>query len=155
MNKLSRSTKNKIKSIPEKIYLHYSEPDIKVDGFEFYEAKKLDKIKSNSVSEIIIQDLLDFHSEKDNEFILKEIVSKLKVGGSLHIQSIDLRSLCNNLVYSQIDDNMFKILVFGAGKTNMHSMAQIKELITKILNIKVSKIKFINGLQYYIECIKI
>lgn len=152
MSKLSKPTKPKL--ISDKIYLHYIESEFKIDGFEFYNASDIDKLKENSISEILLQDFLDFNNDHDNNKILSDIVNKLKVGGILHIQSLDLRSLCNSLVYSQIDDNTFKAIVFGNGKTNLYSIPQIKELI-KQTNLKINKIKFLNGLQYYIECAKI
>lgn len=151
MNKLSRKT-NKISS---KIFLHLIEPQIKVEGFEFYDASKIDKIKENSLEEIIIQDLLEYFSDNDYIKILINIVSKLKPDGKLHIQGTDANSLCCGVAYSQIDVMTFKALLFGASKSNIFSLTQLKTQIEdNVKSIDINKIKFLNGLQYYIECVK-
>lgn len=151
MNKLSRKT-NKISS---KIFLHLIEPQIKAEGFEFYDASKIDKIKENSLEEIIIQDLLEYFSDNDYIKILINIVSKLKPDGKLHIQGTDANSLCCGVAYSQIDVMTFKALLFGANKSNIFSLTQLKTQIEdNIKSIDINKIKFLNGLQYYIECAK-
>lgn len=154
MNKLLKTKKSKKKI--DKIYLHYFKPDVELNDFEFIEVQKLGKIKDNSLTEIIIQDLLEFNDHNTNTAILNKVLSKLKSGGILHIQGLDIKAMCYGVVYSQIDTIAFKTLVFGQGKNNIYTIAQIKKLITNEMNnlFDIQKIKFMNGLQYYIECSK-
>jgi hypothetical protein len=154
MSKLLKHKKPKI--VNKKIYLHYLEPQIKLDGFEFVDILKIDKIKNSSVEEIIIQDLLEYNNDTINISILNKIISKLQPNGKLHIQGLDAKAMCYGIVYSQLDISTFKILVFGSNKNNIYSIGQIKNCIANDLNNKliIEKIKFLNGLQYYIECVK-
>lgn len=151
MNKLSR----KSNKIPSKVFLHFIEPQIKLEGFEFYDVSKLDKIKDSYFDEVIIQDLLEHFSDAESIPILRKIISKTKQDGKIHIQGTDANALCCGVAYSQIDIVTFKTLLFGANKINIFNLAQLKKQIQdNIKDIDLNKIKFINGLQYYIECIK-
>ena len=155
MNKLVR-TKKPNKIINRKIYLHYFEPKIKIDGFEFVNIEKIDKIKNNIYEEIIIQDVLEYHSDNNAVILLQKIASKLQTGGKLHIQGLDSKALCYGVVYSQLDVEAFKNFVFGSGKNNIYTINQIKGFIKNQAGelLSINKIKFLNGLQYYVECIK-
>ncbi len=154
MNKLQKTKKNKI--ISKKIFLHYIEPQVKIDGFEFVHIDKIDKLKNNSMEEILIQDLLEYHSDEENIGILNKLIGKLMAGGKIHIQGLDSKALCYGVTYAQIDTNTFRALVYGFGKHNIYNISQIKSLIFNEFKsaLVIEKIKFINGMQYYIECIK-
>lgn len=150
MNKLKKT-----KKINTKIYLHYFQPKVPIDSFDFVDVNKIDKIKDSSYEEIIIQDLLEYYNDSNAMLLLNKIVSKIKPGGKLHIQGLDSKALCYGVVYSQVDTMTLKMLLFGAGKSNVYTLSQIKSLISsEIARIKINKIKFLNGLQYYIEYIK-
>ena len=83
------------------------------------------------------------------------IASKLKSKGKLHLQGTDANSLCCGVAYSQLDIMTFKTLLFGAKKNNIFNVTQIKKSIENyIKDVEINKIKFLNGLQYYIECVK-
>jgi hypothetical protein len=151
MTKLSRKN-NKISS---KIFLHFIEPEINLEGFQFYDINKLNKIKDLSLEEIVIQDLLEYFSDMEFIDVLSKITNKLKPAGKLHIQGTDANSLCCGVAYSQIDIETFKILLFGAKKSNIFGLSHLKKHIeNNLTNLSINKIKFINGLQYYIECVK-
>jgi len=154
MNKSQKTKKTKI--VNKKIFLHYLEPQVKIHGFEFVHIDKLDKIKNNSIEEIVIQDLLEYHNDADNTGIINKLCAKLSVGGKIHIQGLDSKALCYGVTYAQIDTNTFRALVYGRGKNNMYNVSQIKNLIASEFNtiLSINKIKFINGIQYYIECEK-
>ena len=151
MNKLSQ----KNNKIHPKIFLHLTEPSIKVEGFEFFDVSKINKIKAMSLEEVIIQDLLEYFSDSEAVQLLVNIASKLKSKGKLHLQGTDANSLCCGVAYSQLDIMTFKTLLFGAKKNNIFNVTQIKKSIENyIKDVEINKIKFLNGLQYYIECVK-
>lgn len=152
MNKLLKTKKPKLS---KKLYIHHIEPQVKLDNFEFYPLGKIHKIKNESLEEVIIQDALEYFNDSDAVMILNTIISKLENGGKLHIQGLDSKALCYGVVYSQVDISTFKVLVYGIGKTNIYTISQVKNLIASLsAHISINKIKFLNGLQYYIECIK-
>lgn len=142
--------KNKVQ---KSIYLHLIEPSIGIDNFEFHNISKIKKIKKKSVQEIYIGDLLDYFSDEEVPLLLVEIISKLTTNGKLHIQSYDTRCLVSALVYNNINTSIFKNLIFNAGKKNIHTLGEIKRLLDDN-NIKLNKCKYMNAIQYYIECIK-
>lgn len=146
-------TVNKSKITLEKIYLHILQPNIPIAEFEFHSINDIKKLKNESAKEIAIQDLLEYYEDKYVNSLLNEIVSKLENNGKLHIQGMDIRSLCSSFVYGQIDTIAFKSLIIN-NKKNIYSISQIKNSIKQINGLEISKIKFINGLQYYLECIK-
>lgn len=155
MNK-SIKTKKSNKIINKKIYLHYFEPKIKIEGFEFVNIEKIDKLKNEMYEEIIIQDVLEYHIDTNAIILLQKIVSKLRSGGKLHIQGLDSKALCYGIVYSQIDIETFKVFVFGSGKNNIYTISQVRHFVQNSFKdiLDINKIKFLNGLQYYLECIK-
>lgn len=155
MNKLVK-TKKSNKIINKKIYLHYFEPKIKIEGFEFVNIEKIDKLKNETYEEIVIQDVLEYHGDAGAIVLLQKIVSKLRSGGKLHMQGLDSKALCYGVVYSQIDIEAFKTFVFGSGKNNIYTISQVKGFIQNSLKetLNINKIKFLNGLQYYLECVK-
>lgn len=154
---MSRLLKNKNKNLFSKIYLHYIEPQISIEDFKFYDAQKIDKLKDNSINDIFLNDLLDYNNSNDNITLLNKCIEKLKPNGKIHIQGFDTRAICHGLTYGQIDISLFKNLVFSNGKINIHSIEEIKNILNKEYKNKlvIEKIKFLNGLQYYIECGKI
>jgi len=156
MSKLLKKNKTQSKTTNKKIYLHYFEPKVKIEGFEFVNIEKLEKLKNNTYEEIVIQDVLEYYSDSDAVIVLKEIANKLQANGKLHIQGLDSKALCYGIVYSQIDITSFKTFVFGIGKNNIYTIGQVKNFINNEISsiLKINKVKFLNGLQYYIECIK-
>lgn len=135
------------------LYLHLAEPSIMVDGFEFTNFSKIKKIKKTSIDEIYIGDLLDYFDNESCSVILLEIMNKLKDGGKLYIQSFDAKCLASSLVYGNINTVAFKNLLFGASKKNIFTLNDLKGIIENS-NIKITKCRFINAMQYYIECVK-
>jgi hypothetical protein len=144
--------KNKTKY--KKYYIHINKPQIEVNDFEFYEISKLNKLKDNSISEVLIYDLLEYINYVDIYEIFKTITEKVVVDGKIHIQGTDLKSLCLAVLDSQIDSNIFRSILFGLNKKNIMSLNDTRKLIDSFSNITVNKIKFLNGVQYYIECLK-
>lgn len=151
MTKISNK-KNKL-SI-DKAYIHAIEPKISITEFEFCNIDLLKKMKDSFSREIAIQDLLEYYEDKYILQILNEIISKLQDNGKLHIQGLDIKSLCNSVASGQIDILTFKTLLLSSGKKNFYSVLQIKSILKNIPNIEITKIKFMNGLQYYLECTK-
>ena len=143
----------KTNSIKRLLFIHIIEPSVMLDNFEFMSVSKIKKIKKNSIDEIYIGDLLDYLSSDDGFIILQEIVTKLTAGGKLHIQSSDAKCLASALLYNNINIAIYKGLLFN-DKKNIYTLTEIKNILSGIQNIKISKCKFINAIQYYIECFK-
>lgn len=139
-----------------KYYVHLLENDQPIKNYEFIKVSDfLKKTKKETVSEIFINDLLDYYIDNERIDLIKEIVSKLDKNGKLYIQATDPKLLSSSYLYGQIDINIFKAMIFGGGnKKNITNISDIRNIINSINNIKINEIKFINAIQYYIECYK-
>lgn len=146
--------KNKNK-LYRSIFLHFIEPSIDIDNFEFYDANKIKKLKNNSLEAIYIGDLLDYVNPNNSVELIATICSKLKSGGLLHIQSNDSRSLASALIYNNINNKIFKNMIFGSEKKTIYTLGELKQVINDVVELKVTKCKFLNAIQYYIECVKL
>lgn len=149
----TKQNNKKINKTQTLIFMHVMEPSMMLDNFEFVSVSKIKKIKKNSVDEIYIGDLLDYLSSDDGLVILNEIISKLVSGGKLHMQSSDAKCLASALLYNNINITIYKGIIFN-NKKNIYTLTEIKNILTNIPNIKISKCKFINAIQYYVECFK-
>lgn len=146
----------KINQQNTKYYVHIVEPEnfdsnlvyIPLDQF----AKKR---KQNYKEDILINDLLEYFFYNDSKQVLFDIVTKLKKDARLHIQGIDARSVANNFVNDLMDLEIFNMLMYGYGKKQVLSFSKIKYLLDSIPDIRIENIRFINGINYYIECIKL
>lgn len=139
-----------------KYYVHLLENDQPIKNYEFIKLSDfLKKTKKETVSEIFISDLLDYYIDSERTDLIKEIISKLDKNSKLYIQGTDPKLLSSSYLYGQIDINIFKAMIFGNGnKKNITNISDIRNIINSIDNMKINEIKFINAIQYYIECYK-
>jgi len=136
------------------ILLHFFEPSSTLDGFEFVDVKKIKKIKNKSVKECFIGDLLDYIKDDKALILLKEIVAKLCDNGKLYIQSNDANSLCLAMTLNHINLPILKNMLFLVDKKNIYNIIEIKKIIDQTKGLSIDKYRFINNIQYYIECTK-
>lgn len=126
-----------------------------LDDYEILEVKNIHKIKKASISDLYMVDILDYFS---NQEAIKELISqfkdKLSKDAKIYIQGNDLRSVAASLIYGQITNIMFNLLVFGNSKRSMYSMSEIRQIVLSSGFLKINEIKFLNGIQYYFECQK-
>lgn len=134
----------------QKIYLHIVNPSVQIEGFDFFDVKQLKKIKKKSVEEIYIGDLLDYIDQDNCASLLAEIISKISSGGKLYIQGIDAKALASAFVYNHINIDIYKNLLYN-NKTNIHTLGYLRNLLSRFGGIEISKCRYINNMQYYIE----
>lgn len=146
--KKTQSNKNK------KYFLHFFEPQIGIEEYEFFNIEKLKKIKKQSIGEFYISDVLDYILENDKINVFRSIVDKIEDGGKCYIQGTDARLLSEAFIYNQINIQTYKNILYYNSKCNIHTLGQLKDFISIFPDIKIDKIKFINGIQYFIECSK-
>ena len=144
---------NQIESIKSnKFFIHIFEPSQPISGFEYINLESIDSILEQSAESIYINDLLDYiHSDSVYQ-ILTKLKSKLKDGGKLYIQGIDIKSASISLLYGQISMSIFKSMVYGLGKRSTYTTSDIKEILQDIDGLKIISVQYINASQYYIEC---
>jgi len=116
-----------------KYYVHLYDPNIENTEYKYINYADLDSIKKSSCSEIFINDLLEYLSEEEASKCLDKIKTKLSKKGLIHIQNIDLKGFCLNIAYDRLNS--------------------LKELLIS-KNLVISKVRFLNGINFYIECTK-
>lgn len=138
----------------KKYFVYLQPPLAKIDGFEFLHIKDIETMSLLSLDYVYIYDLLDYIDEQSCEKTLKLIKSRLKTNGRLIFQGTDIQSLSASLIYGQIELATFKSMIYGTGKKTSYTISNIKTILNDISGLEISKIQFINGSQYYIECVK-
>jgi|LakMenEpi08Jun12_1017391.scaffolds.fasta_scaffold01475_3 hypothetical protein len=157
---MAKKTKlNKISKLIQKdtnYFIHIFESNKDLDNFEFIDLETFFKKhkKNESCNDILISDLLEYFSEADSLEVLSGILSKMKKGSRLYVQGTDILSVCSSLINNQITPSMFNMIVYGLGKKHMFTFGNIKSLLSG-QNLQINQIKFINGINYYIECTKL
>lgn len=137
-------------------FIHIKKPTVELEDYQFIFLDKIEKkLKISSIDNIYIHDLLDYLNPNIVIEILKLIKSKLKKHGKLYIQGIDVKSLSSSLLYGQINLSTFRSMIYGIDfdKQSIYSIGEIKNIIHD-LDLRIDRIQFINGSQYYIECNK-
>jgi hypothetical protein len=141
----------------KKYFIHFFKPDnIKIlEHYDFYDIKKINKIKKNSIKTIFLYDLLGYISQQDILPVMHDIIDKLCDRGDLYIQDNDIKLLCSSYLSNQINSVIYKNITYGNGKINCGALSDVKEILYSIPSISVVEIKFLNAFQYYIQCQKI
>lgn len=138
----------------KQLYLHVVKPLVELEKFEFFDIKDIKKIRRSSIDEIFIGDLMDYADDENTTALLNEISLKLKKGGKLYLQSNDTKCVASALIYDNINTKIFKSIIFSYQKKNIFTLAEIKRMLSSIESINIAKCRFLNGVQYYIECHK-
>lgn len=144
----------KTDKLKKQLYLHIVKPLVELEKFEFFELKDIKKIKRNSIDEIFIGDLLDYADDDNATVVLNEISLKLKKGGKLYLQSNDTKCVAAALLYDNINTKIFKNIIFSYQKKNIFTLTEIKKMLSTIELLNIARCRFLNGVQYYIECHK-
>jgi hypothetical protein len=136
----------------KKIYLHIIKPEYIPVGSVYKEATNLDNLVDNFYDEIMINDLLDYMNYNEAMSLLDILKQKLANQGSIIIQSVDLKHLASSIVFSDLDIDIAKNILYNHKKT-IYILKNIEsELKNRKLNILAKK--YINIFEYYIEAVK-
>ena len=108
--------------------------------------------KDNSVDEILLLDVIEHFSWRDTEKILREIISKLKIGGTIHVRCPSIEKIIEDK--DNIPFERFVSLIYGSQNysTNYHYTTFTKESLTdlfKKVGLKVSKEVYNNSISKY------
>jgi alkyl hydroperoxide reductase subunit AhpF len=135
-------------------YLHFFESETLknftyINIKDFIDRKKNKKrIKSN----IFLGDCLEYLGYTEATNLLEDLVSTIDSGYKIIVQGIDIKSISQSFANDEITDVLFNNLIYGQGKICSISFFKMKYIIENINNLKISSIKFMNSIYYYIEC---
>lgn len=134
------------------IYLHIENNDFIPIGLTFENITNIDSYENESIDEVYIQDLLDFYEEKNCLPVLSLIVKKLNSGGSIVIQSIDLKQLSIAIAFGEVDQQTAKSVLYPS-KKSIHYINDILDMLQS-LEMRIEIKKYINIFEYYIQATK-
>jgi len=137
-------------------FLHCVQPERDIQDLEFVHIDRFlkKKSKNKNVNSVFIGDLLEYFDYDDASIVISDILNKLEPGTTLIIQGIDSKSICQSFGSDELLPPIFNMLIYGKGKKSIFTFPTIKYIVESKENLEVSKIKFLDSIHYYIECIK-
>jgi len=135
-------------------YLHFFESE-NLKNFTFINIKDFVDRKKNKKrvkSNIFLGDCLEYLGYTEIGDLIEDLVSSIDSGYKIIIQGIDIKSVSQSFANDEMSDILFNNLVYGQGKTCSISFFKMKYVVESIDNLKISSIKFMNSMYYYIEC---
>lgn len=125
---------NEIKNIP---------PDIR-----YVDITTIDDYKDNSISNIIINDLLDYYTYNTDKELLSLLCKKIMNGGTIEIQAPDLDELCIASASLKIDQSVVKSVLYN-NKKSIHTIYDIEHMLNDF-GFTIYEKRYINIFEYYI-----
>ena len=142
--------------IIENYYVHIFEPDQKIQNYKFINLSEFTKKKHKKQKcSVYIGDLLEYFDRNECLNILNQIVDKLGAGSKLYVQGVDSKSIAQSFASDELTEIMYNVMMYGLGKKNIFTFPTIKHLIKTIQTLEIHDIKFMNSINYYIECNKL
>lgn len=137
-----------------KIFLsHYSTTEIP-SNFSLLSLSDLDRTKDGSIEEIFVKDVIGGFSDSHINDFLEIVVKKIKTGGTMYIQDIDIEQLSIYLSHKILPIAQ-KNLLYANQRTNVFYMRYIANLLYKMPTISIQQMNFINGYEFFIKIKKI
>lgn len=133
----------------QKVFFYIDQPENIPIGVLYDNITNIDNYTDHSIDHIIINDLLDYYNAHISNQILDLIVRKLKFGGNLEIQGIDLYELSLAISKRQIDTEIAQVLLYRNNRKFIYTMHDI-EIILKQLGLDIYNKRYINVFEYYI-----
>jgi len=133
--------------------IHISKPDQLPPNTEFLSILDIEK-QDTKLSNVLIQDLLDYTLQSDINNLLTIIQNKLEVGGYLSIQGLDIKQLANAITFDEVDPNQINSILYPHKKST-HTMHQILSYTNNTEGWKTIIKKYVNSVEYFILLQKI
>lgn len=134
----------------KKIFVsHYRHSDIP-SGFGLVLLSECDKIKSNSIDEIFLRDVIGSFSDINIDKFIELMVDKLSINGVLYIQDLDIEQTIAYMS-KRILPVVEKNILYANNRNNIFYMRQLTQLLQKISNISIEKLNFVNGYEFFIQ----
>jgi hypothetical protein len=130
------------------VFFHIDKPSSLPIGITFDYIKNIETYDNESIDNIYIQDLLDYYSDDQINDFIQVLKSKLKTGGTITIQSIDIKQLSRAVTFDEIETQLVKQLLYPL-KRSIHTLYEIDSIFNGI-DMKAINKKYINLFEYYI-----
>lgn len=131
------------------VIIHLSEPITIPTNTKFVSFKDIESLDDNSVDNILIQDLLDYILESDIQLILKLLHNKIKTGGTLCVQGLDIKLLCCSIAFDEIDISQINEVLYPNRKS-IHTLHQMIKIIDSMGLFDIMIKKYANDVEYFI-----
>jgi predicted SAM-dependent methyltransferase len=130
------------------VFFHNYQQDLMPVGVSFDNLSNINNYQDQSIDKILIQDLLDYIVPEYKIPTLISLKNKLKIGGQIEIQSVDIKQLSLSVAFDDVTTELAKNLLYPS-KKNIHTM---KEIINDLISIgfTINIKKYANMIEYYI-----
>lgn len=132
----------------DSIYFHIDKPSSLPIGVSFDYIKNIESYKDESISTILLHDLLDYYSDDQIQSFVELLKSKLQNDGKIIIQSIDMKQLSRAVTFDEVDIDLVKQILYPI-KKSIHTLHDIEKLFNS-MGMKTVIKKYINLFEYYI-----
>lgn len=132
----------------ESVLFHIDKPSSLPIGIIFDYIKNIEAYDNESITNILLQDLLDYYSDDQIEPFIETIKSKLKKDGTITVQSIDIKQLSRAITFDEIGVDLAKQILYPL-KRSIHTLYDI-EILFNSIDMKTVNKKYINLFEYYI-----
>lgn len=132
-----------------KIFIsHYDTVSFPSD-YSLVKSTDIQSIKPNSVEHIFIKDIIGLYADDNLILFIKSLIEKIKPGGFLFIQDIDVEQFSIYLANKAIPLEDKKLLYFN--RTNIFYIQFILKILRPLKDISINQINFVNGYEFYIS----
>lgn len=134
------------------IFFHRAKQEFFPVGTKFEHIDNIADYADGSLDHVVIQDLLDFYPDEEVGEVLSKVISKLSRGGTLDIQSIDVKMLGVAIAFNDINTELTKQVLYPF-KRSIHTMSEIVDMCAKN-GMDITIKKYVNIFEYYISSTK-
>lgn len=134
------------------IFFHRAKQEFFPVGTKFQHIDNIADHDDGTLDHVVIQDLLDFYPDEEVSEVLSKVISKLSRGGTLDIQSIDVKMLGVAVAFNDINTELTKQVLYPF-KRSIHTMSEIVDMCTKN-GMDITIKKYVNIFEYYISSTK-
>lgn len=128
---------------------HYLTTEIP-SNFQILSLSDLDNTSDDSIEEIFVTDVIGGFADHSIGEFFKRLTNKLKVGGHLFVQDIDIEQFSVYLSEKTIPVGQKNILYIHK-RTNVFYMRYIVNVIRQIPALKIEQMNFINGYEFFLK----
>lgn len=129
------------------MFFHISDQELMPVGVMFDNINNISNYDDDSIESILIQDLLDYYTDGSEKEILEKLIKKLKVGGIIEIQGVDIKKLGIGIAFNDINEKFTKNILYPY-KKSIHSINEIEELLMS-LDLSIENKKYVNAIEYF------
>lgn len=111
-----------------------------IEGYEEIDIQNISQIDDASCEHIQLNECLDYVRFDERQKLLQEVIKKLRYGGNIEIQGVDLLSLSNNLKNGRMTTKDINKIYLNGRKSNDTLRSTVGDVQSSGITIEMTKI---------------